>query len=30
MNDYLPHCREARVCRNLQDLEEAVSDLLLV
>jgi hypothetical protein len=29
MGDYLPYLREARVCRNLQDLEETVSSLLL-
>ncbi len=29
MGEYLPHCKEARVCRNLADLEEAVASLLL-
>lgn len=29
MGDYLPYCREARVCRTLKDLEETVSSLLL-
>lgn len=29
MGEYLPHCREARVCRNLQDLEDVVTSLLL-
>ena len=29
MGDYLPHLKEARVCRNLEDLERAVSSLLL-
>ncbi len=29
MGEYLPYCREARVCRTLKDLEETVSSLLL-
>ncbi len=29
MGDYLPYLKEARVCRNLKDLEETVSSLLL-
>ncbi len=29
MGEYLPYCKEARVCRNLADLEEAVASLLL-
>lgn len=29
MGDYLPYCREARVCRTLMDLEDTVSSLLL-
>lgn len=29
MGDYLPYCREARVCRTLKDLEDTVSSLLL-
>ncbi len=29
MGEYLPFCKEARVCRNLADLEEAVASLLL-
>ncbi len=29
MGEYLPHCREARVCRNLADLEDVVTSLLL-
>jgi uncharacterized protein with von Willebrand factor type A (vWA) domain len=29
MGDYIPFCREARVCRTLKDLEETVSSLLL-
>ncbi|OFW61121.1 MAG: hypothetical protein A2W01_00780 [Candidatus Solincola sediminis] len=29
MEEYLPYCREARVCRTLKDLEETVSSLLL-
>ncbi len=29
MGEYLPYCREARVCRTLKDLEDTVSSLLL-
>ncbi len=29
MGEYLPFCREARVCRTLKDLEEAIGSLLL-
>jgi uncharacterized protein with von Willebrand factor type A (vWA) domain len=29
MGEYIPYCREARVCRTLRDLEETVSSLLL-
>lgn len=29
MGDYIPFCKEARVCRTLKDLEDAVSSLLL-
>ncbi|MDI6830729.1 MAG: VWA domain-containing protein [Actinomycetota bacterium] len=29
MGEYLPYCREARVCRTLKDLEEAIGSLLL-
>jgi uncharacterized protein with von Willebrand factor type A (vWA) domain len=29
MGEYLPHLKEARVCRNLEDLDRAVSSLLL-
>lgn len=29
MGEYLPFCKEARVCRTLKDLEETVSSLLL-
>jgi uncharacterized protein with von Willebrand factor type A (vWA) domain len=29
MGDYIPFCKEARVCRTLKDLEETVSSLLL-
>jgi uncharacterized protein with von Willebrand factor type A (vWA) domain len=29
MGEYLPYCRETRVCRTLKDLEETVSSLLL-
>ncbi len=29
MGEYLPYCREARVCRTLKDLEDAIGSLLL-
>jgi uncharacterized protein with von Willebrand factor type A (vWA) domain len=29
MGDYLPYCREARVCRTLRDLEDTIGSLLL-
>ncbi len=29
MGEYLPYCKEARVCRTLKDLEDTVSSLLL-
>ncbi len=29
MGDYIPFCREARVCRTLKDLEDTVSSILL-
>ncbi|MEW6555508.1 MAG: VWA domain-containing protein [Actinomycetota bacterium] len=29
MGEYVPYCREARVCRTLKDLEDTVSSLLL-
>ena len=29
MGDYVPYCREVRVCRTLKDLEDAVGSLLL-
>ncbi len=29
MSEYAPYCRDVRVCRNLRDLEDAVSSLLL-
>ena len=29
MGDYLPHLKEARVCRNLEELERAITSLLL-
>ncbi len=29
MGEYMPHLKEARVCRNLEDLDRAISSLLL-
>lgn len=29
MGEYLPYCKEARVCRTLKDLEDTISSLLL-
>jgi hypothetical protein len=29
MGEYIPFCKEARVCRTLKDLEQTVSSLLL-
>ncbi len=29
MGDYIPHLKEARVCRNLEELERAITSLLL-